>query len=198
MSIIYDSYTLVSEVVKTIQNGKMIKVEAGPKVGIPEVGSDMLIVNMLYINVNEDYERNIKKIGKGVFSVTFEVLRPLEINQISIHFSYLPESLDLESRLDFPRPTFTSSSLQEAAEVIQASSYVSFGILAIGTIGFVMSGGLSALWSFLPENQYSYYLLYLNINYPHHTKIYLRSLSNYDLLFDSSTESRMKFWLIET
>ena len=53
----------------------------------------------------------------------------------------------------------------------------------------ILSVEAMTLWSFLPENQYSYYLLYLNVSYLYNTETYLKSLANYDLLFVDEEEN---------
>ncbi len=45
----------------------------------------------------------------------------------------------------------------------------------------LLDGGLASLWTALPDGQYTYYLLFLNINYLYHTEKYLEALSNFDL-----------------
>ena len=174
------SYTLRSGITKTILNGYIIRVEVVPLIGIPEGTDDVLDVLAMILVVNDDFTIDVQKVSKGIFIVTFEIFDTLQIDKIPIYFTYAPGSLDLKSKLEMPKVPYISPGLQEAAQIVKTGSIVSFGLLAVSTVGFAMTGGLGSLWSFLPENQYTYYLIYLNINYPYHSKTYFRSLANYD------------------
>ena len=184
----YITYSLNTEIIKSITNGYIISVEITPLTGLDSNKDDNLLMVLDSLSLGQDYSITIKKISKGVFQITFTILKSLQITTYSAHFTYSPTNLLVQGDLNMPKVVYVSDTLRTIARIVQGGSYASFGILAIVAAICALTGGLSVIWSFLPENQYSYYLLYLNVQYPYQTKVYLRSLANYNVLFTSSSQ----------
>lgn len=183
----YTTYSLKSAVIKNILNGYVVRVQVAPLLNITGGSNDVLSCSSGPLIVDEDLKITITKVSTGIFTVIVEILKTMQLDKIPLQFNYSPQRLNLNSSLSLTKVVYISPSVQKAAQAVKTGSIVSFFLLLINILGYVMTGGLGALWSFLPENQYSYYLLYMNINYPYHTKVYFESLSNYNLLFTSTS-----------
>ena len=140
-----------------------------------------------FFTTDLDYSITTQKVSKGVFQITFKVLKSLQTSTFTAHFTYSPSNLLVKTDLGMPRVVYISSTLQAIAQMVKGGSYASFSLLMILAAIFALTGGLSVIWSFLPENQYSYYLLYLNVQYPYQASVYFRSLANYNVLFTSKS-----------
>ena len=81
--------------------------------------------------------------------------------------------------------------MKDIAKTIQLASQLGSIISTLNLLCFCFTGEISILWSIVPENDYSYYLLYLNIDYPYHTTLTLQSLANQDILLRLIMDSQI-------
>jgi len=179
-------------------NGVVFSVKVLPLIGIGEFNDDVLETEITTLTKGEDYEVSVKRIKTGSFEVTYTFLDEFEYTKLNGTMYYSPGILGLEQSFKFPYITFISEEVQQAASTINATSQITFILFLIGIFGMVFGGGIASLWTSVPESQYTYYLIYLNVNYLHHTTKYLQSLSNYDFLVSDTTGPELDYTLKDT
>ena len=185
----YYDYYLEAMVLKPILNGYILQVEVYPsKNGLPPGVNDTLLFTIDDLTLNEDYQYQITPVGIGLFQIKLQALKILNVTNMLAHFTYSPDNLNLRVTLDLPRTIYIDYGVKKAATTTESSSQLLFVLFLISITGMIMGGGLSALWAALPESQYSYYLIYLNIDYVHQTNVYLQSMSSYDLMAGDNSE----------
>ena len=186
----YYDYYLDPMIIKGTLNGHILQVQVGPsKNGLVPGVNDTLIFSIDNLVVDVDYSVEITHISLGIFEIHYKLLRILNIRDMDAKFLYSPNNLYLQATLEIPRVVFINTGVKKAAENTQASSQLLFLLFILSIIGMIMGGGISALWAALPESQYSYYLIYLNVDYIYQTQLYMQSMSNYDLMVGSDPES---------
>jgi len=172
---------------KDVMNGVIFSVTVTPMMGIGEFNDDVLKPEIDGLIEGEDYEVTVKKVAKGDFEVKFIFNTDLDETKYNGTMYYSPAVLGLEQDFKFPHITFISDEVQEAASNISATSQITFILFLISIFGMIFGGGIASLWTSVPESQYTYYLIYLNIDYLHHTTLYFKSLSSYDILAGGNT-----------
>jgi len=186
----YYDYYLETMIIKSILNGYILQAKVGPsKNGLVPGINDTLSITIDNLIVDVDYSIQINPLDLGIFQINLCILQELEITNMKAHFTYSPLNLNLEATLDLPRVIFIDSGVKKASENTKGNSQLLFLIFIITIIGMILGGGISALWAALPESQYAYYLIYLNIDYVHQVQLYLQSMSNYDFLAGSDSKT---------
>jgi len=189
------TYSLTVQTMKTITNGAVFSVKVSPTMGLGEFNDDVLKSEISSLTKNTDYEVSIKRVTTGSFEVTYTFLDEFEFTKLVGTMTYSPLTLDIDQDFTFPHITYISNEVQEAASTINATSQITFILFLISIFGMVFGGDIASIWTSVPESQYTYYLIYLNVNYLHHTTLYLKSLSNYDLLVSDDSGDSMDFTL---
>jgi len=184
-------YYLEAVIGKPFLNGFLIQVEVYPtKNGLVPGINDTIVFSIDGLTSGVDYNIDITSESVGLFQIRFEFLKDPDNANLNARFVYSPNSLNLNTMLKLPKIVFIGQSMQTATAVSQGSSKLLFILFLVAVVGMIFGGGISALWASLPESQYSYYLVYLNIGYLHHTTKYLQSMSNYDFLSGSGSGSK--------
>jgi len=176
------TYSLVVQSLKTVTNGVVLSVTVSPMMGIGEFNDDVLTSDITVLTKGEDYTVSIKKVATGSFEVAYVFYLAFDESKILGTMYYSPSTLDLEQTFSFPHITYISEEVQQAADNVSATSQITFILFLISIFGMIFGGGITSLWTSVPESQYTYYLIYLNVDYLHHTTVYLQSLSSYDFL----------------
>ena len=179
------TYYLTGTVTKTFVNGLTIVAMVSPALGIPTDANDNLEMTIPGLVIDQDYTTTIVKTSNGVFEININILISLEGRNLFALLTYSPLQLYLTTQVSIPRITFISKVVQKAVESVDGASQITFLLFVVSIVGMVVGGGLTSLWTALPESQYTYYLLYLNVAYLHHTQSYLESMDNYNLLAGS-------------
>jgi len=180
---------------KTITNGAVFSVKVSPTMGLGEFNDDILKSEISSLTKGEDYSVSVKKAKTGSFEVTYTFYEEIDESKTTGTMNYSPATLDIDQDFTFPHITYISEEVQEAASTINATSQITFILFLISIFGMVFGGDIASIWTSVPESQYTYYLIYLNVNYLHHTSLYLQSLSNYDLLVSDDGGNSMDFSL---
>ena len=189
------TYSLTVQTMKTITNGAVFSVKVSPTMGIGEFNDDVLNSEISSLTKGEDYTVSVKKVGTGSFEVTYTFYEEIDETRVTGTMYYSPSTLDLEQDFTFPHITYISEEVQEAASTINATSQITFILFLISIFGMVFGGDIASIWTSVPESQYTYYLIYLNVNYLHHTSLYLQSLSNYEMLVSDDGGDSMDYSL---
>jgi len=189
----FADYVLQTDIIKPILNGYILRAQVSPTTGLDPGVNDTLTFSIDDLSLNLDYSLSIQKVNLGSFILTVQFLRQLNIKSMTARFRYSPITLDLSDTLKLDRTIFVDDGVQSASKNAEGSSQIMFLFFLCNIIGMIFSGGLTALWTALPESQYSYYLLYLNINLPHNTQVYLESMSNYDILVSNDNTNETVF-----
>ena len=187
------TYSLVIKSLKSVMNGVVYSVTVTPLIGIGEFNDDILKPEIDGLTKGDDYDVTIKKVDAGTFEVTFVFNTDLDETKYNGTMYYSPATLGLEQDFKFPHITYISDEVQEAAKNISVTSQITFILFLIGIFGMVFGGGIASLWTSVPESQYMYYLIYLNVDYLHHTTLYFKSLANYDMLVGDNTGPQLDF-----
>ena len=175
-------YLLSATIIKTINNGYVILTQVTPIKDLSNI-DEVLLVNLNDLLYGIDYIYVAHRVSQGIFEVTITILKPLNHQFLNANFVYSPSRLQLTAKLQLPKIIFINSNLQNTADKIgNGSSYGSYLFLIL-MFCFAVLGNLNKIWSFVALNQYMHFLLYLNMNYLPPTKIYLKSLNNYSLIF---------------
>ena len=182
----FADYVLQTDIIKPILNGYILRAQVSPTTGLVSGVNDTLKFSIDDLSENLDYFVSIQKVNLGSFILTVQFLRQLHITTMTSRFTYSPITLDLQDTLNLDRTIFIDDGVQSATDSAGGSSQIMFLFFLCNIIGMIFSGGLTALWTALPESQYSYYLLFLNIEFPHNSQVYLESMNNYDILVSSS------------
>jgi len=180
------TYSLKVQDLKSVTNGLTFSVKVSPMMGIGEFNDDVLNSEIPGLTKGTDYTVAIEKITMGIFAVTYNFLGDFDESKYNATLSYSPATLGLEKDFQFPHVIFISEEVKQAASTINATSQITFILFLISIFGMVFGGGIASLWTSVPDCQYMYYLLYLNVDYLHHTTLYFQSLANYDLLVGSN------------
>lgn len=181
----YNTYSLEVEVVRPILNGIVLTVEVVPVIGIT-TADDILEVKLYNLQLGTDYTFTSQRLSKGKYEVEIVIYKPINSTAPKAAFVFAPNTLLITSDYTLNRITYINEGTQAAAQDGKRGSQIAFLIFVLSIIGMVMSGGFTAIWTAIPESQYAYYLLYINIDFLHHTEVYFESLSNYDILVDSA------------
>lgn len=180
-----NSFNLHPQLINIEVNEYVINVKIRPTALIIDEVDEVLQTSIPAIKSQIDYDVVTRKTNKGEYLVKIDVLRPLPIviDSVEVHFLYSPSRLKLKGSLNVLRIYYTSPALQKLSNPLKNGSSSLFYLLIICTILLAIVGKLSSARSLFLTNQYIYYLLYLNVNYPETLKLYLRTLNNYSLLF---------------
>ncbi len=163
-------------------NGHIFSIQVVPtQLGIPNDSNDYLLFSLQGLDLNVDYIYELTHLGVGIFQLKIEVLRALNGVTLIGDFHYSPTYLGLRVITTIPRVVFISQAIQDTGKTVGNASQAAFLLLILSVIAMLLDGGLASLWTALPDGQYTYYLLFLNINYLYHTEKYLEALSNFDL-----------------
>ena len=192
------TYYLTVNQLRSVMNGVVFSVKVLPLMGIGEFNDDVLKSEIPALTKDTDYEVSVKRIATGSFEVKYTFLDEFEYTKLNGTMYYSPGTLGLEQSFRFPSITFISAEVQQAAATINATSQITFILFLIGIFGMVFGGGIASLWTSVPESQYTYYLIYLNVGYLHHTTKYLQSLSSYDFLVSDTTGPELDYTLKST
>lgn len=176
--------------VKPILNGVILSVAIVPGLGI-KAFEDILEFGIPTLQVDNDYTATIEKVGLGKYKIEIIIFQTLPQIQIISSFKYAPYTLGLQLDYTLPRIIYLNSDIQNAAQNTGKGSQIAFVIFVITILSYISDDGVASIWVAIPESQYSYYLLYLNIEYLYHTRIYLESLSNYDILVGNTNLDEM-------
>ena len=186
----YYDYYLEPMIIKAIVNGHILQVKVSPSSNGLEPGvNDSLHFSIDNLVPDVDYSYEIKHISLGIFQVRYILLEIPNITAMNARFIYSPDNLNLQTNIEVPRVVFIDTGVKKAAQNTKGSSQLLFLLFILTIIGMIMGGGISALWAALPESQYSYYLIYLNVDYIYQTQLYMQSMSSYDLLVGTDSES---------
>ena len=188
------TYALTGTVTGTFVNGLVITAQASPTPGLPTGPNDNIEIVLSGLVLNNDYTVTINKLSQGYFEITIRILISLEGRNVVAFLTYSPLELYLTTSVSIPRITFISQVVQKASESVDGASQITFLLFVMSIVGMVVGGGLTSLWTALPESQYTYYLLYLNVGYLHHTQTYLESMDNYNLLAGSTPAKLDPSW----
>ena len=180
------TYSLKVQDLRSVTNGLTFSVKVSPMMGIGEFNDDVLGSEIPGLTKGTDYTVSIEKVETGSFTITYNILTEFDETKYHGTLSYSPATLALEQDFKFPHIIFISEEVKQAASTIDATSQITFILFLIGIFGMVFGGGIASLWTSVPDCQYMYYLLYLNVDYLHHTTLYFQSLANYDLLVGSN------------
>jgi len=183
-----NDYSLTGQAIKSILNGQILSVKVVPRQGLVADGNDTLTFSVPGLTVNDDYVYKITKLGTGTFQINFTLLTSYE-SDLTADVTYSPLNIDISTTFTIPRITFLSATVQKVTSTLDGASQVAFLLFIVSIFSMVLGGGLTALWTSMPDSQYTYYLIYLNVNYLRHTQVYLESLANYDILVSSGSSS---------
>jgi len=179
----YYTYGLEPTNMKPVLNGQVITVQVIPtQHGLTADSNDYLLFSIEGLQPHIDYEYDVLHLAVGVFQVNFTLLQPQDGVALYGALHYSPYNIDIRGRFEIPRVTFISEMIQKAGKSVGNASQIAFMLFIISIIAMILGGGLTSLWTSLPDSQYTYYLIYLNIEYLHHTQTYFETLSSYDLL----------------
>jgi len=186
----YYNYYLEAILARSVKNGHILQVEVLPsKNGLVPGINDTITLSVDGLTAGLHYSADIIPAGLGSFQINLLLLQTVEASSLYARIIYSPDNLHLETQILLPRVIYISAGVEDAVKDTQTSSQLLFLVFIITIVGMILSGGISALWAALPESQYSYYLLYLNIDYIHQTRGYLQSLGSYDFLSGSGSEN---------
>lgn len=190
----YNTYTLQIEQIRPTLNGISLSVEVVPINGIRAI-DDILDMSIAGLSKGIDYSVTIIKTSKGFYEVEITLLTDVNNTSPIASFAYGSNTLGLTSDYTLPRLTFINTNVQASASSTGKGSQIAFLIFLVTILGCIFGGGLANVWTAMPESQYSYYLLYINVDFLHHTEVYFESLSNYDILVGNSDEDQQHLTL---
>ena len=185
------TYSLSITASSTFLNGIEYTVEASPDRGLDTGTDDNLYLSIDGLKKNTDYTYKIAKQSAGKFLVTITLLQSTDGKTCVATFSYSPKDLQVKGSTTLPRITFFSESMTAATDNVDSASQITFLLFIISIVGMLAGDGLTSLWTSLPESQYTYYMLYLNVDYLHHTQTYLESMDNYNFLTSNDNSQKL-------